>query len=93
MATQVEFECEQHADLSACPDSLIAYDPIFNEYALRIHDGGTSGLMINFCPWCGASLPQSLRDRWFDELGSLGFDNPFAQEIPIQFKSDAWYRF
>ena len=31
-------------------------------------------ITINFCPWCGTQLPESLRDRWFEELELLGKD-------------------
>ena len=91
MASQVEFRCKEHEDLSVCPDSLIIFDPRFNEYGLRVHDGGSSNITIFFCPWCGENLPHSLREEWFNELEALGFDDPFSQEIPAQFRSDAWY--
>ena len=32
-------------------------------YGLIIHDGGTSAVTIQFCPWCGSKLPASKRDR------------------------------
>jgi hypothetical protein len=63
-----------------------------DEYGLIIHDGGTSLRAILYCPWCGATLPASKRERWFDELAALGFDNPIVQPIPIAFTTDAWYR-
>jgi len=92
MRSQVNFLCEIHNDLSQCPDSLITYEPRFNSYGLRVHDGGSSSISIHFCPWCGVSLPHSLRERWFNELDRLGFDDPFSQEIPSEYQSDAWYR-
>jgi hypothetical protein len=65
---------------------------VFNEYGIIVHDGGSSSsITIAFCPWCGAQLPESLRDRWFEALESLGFDNPFEQEIPKEYKTDEWY--
>src|SRR5439155_14634076 len=73
-------------------DALVAYLPKFNEYGLMVHDGGSSVVLISFCPWCGAQLPESLRDRWFSELEALGFDDPAVQDIPERFESDAWYR-
>jgi hypothetical protein len=46
--------CDIHANPFDCPDCLIYRDD--NEYGIIVHDGGTSFVKINFCPWCGASL-------------------------------------
>jgi hypothetical protein len=92
MREQVEFTCEQHASRFDCPDALIGYLLVLNEYGLIVHDGGTSAVNIAFCPWCGTKLPESLRERWFTELAALGFDEPLVQDIPERYKSDEWYR-
>jgi hypothetical protein len=63
MRREVERRCEDHPDRSDCPDCLIAYTPRFREYGIMIHDGGPSVTLIAFCPWCGARLPESLRDK------------------------------
>ena len=36
-------------------------------------------------------LPLSKRDLWFEVLESLGFDEPFEQNIPDDFNSNLWY--
>jgi hypothetical protein len=83
--------CEEHAgDPFACPDMLVAYSHTFDEYGLIVHDGGASTVAISHCPWCGSALPASQRDRWFEELAALGFDDPLAQDIPEQYRSAAW---
>jgi hypothetical protein len=92
MRSQVEFSCEQHASAFDCPDALVSYTPKFNEYALIVHDGGSSGIRIAFCPWCGAKLPESLREKWFAELEALGFEDPGDEAIPSKYKSEEWYR-
>lgn len=92
MRRQAEFECPQHSSTIDCPDALVSYLPKFNEYGLIVHDGGSSVVSIAFCPWCGSRLPESLRGRWFSELGALGFEDPGSQDIPETYKSDAWYR-
>lgn len=92
MAAQIAHACTEHADVFDCPDALIFYKPRFDEYGIIIHDGGTSSLTIHYCPWCGTALPHSRRDRWFDELAALGFDDPATQDIPDAFTTDAWYR-
>lgn len=61
MREQVEYRCPDGHDPYECPDNLIAYNERFREYGLIIHDGGRSKVNIDFCPWCGAKLPESLR--------------------------------
>ncbi|WP_399449174.1 DUF6980 family protein [Streptomyces sp. WAC01280] len=51
--------------------------------------GGTSSITIDFCPWCGRRLPESQRDRWFDELERRGID-PWEDEVPAEFQDDGW---
>ncbi|MBE1589698.1 hypothetical protein H4W80_007956 [Nonomuraea angiospora] len=68
---------------------LISFDERFVEYGLLVHDGGSSSVIISFCPWCGTRLPDSRRDRWFDELEALGID-PGDDEIPIEYRDGRW---
>jgi hypothetical protein len=63
MRREVERVCDQHPDRFNCPDCLVHYSPRFREYGLIVHDGGSSTCLIRFCPWCGAQLPESLRDQ------------------------------
>jgi hypothetical protein len=56
MKEQLEMKCPDHPDLSDCPDSLIYKSKQKNYYGIRVHDGGSSSVAINFCPWCGSSL-------------------------------------
>ncbi|MFJ7974350.1 DUF6980 family protein [Peribacillus sp. NPDC096379] len=70
----------------------IYYNDKFGEYGLIIHDGGTSSLIIDDCPWCGTKLPDSKSDLWFDTLEQLGFDDPFELDIPKKSKYAEWYR-
>ncbi len=91
MSEVVSFECPDHPHPYDCPDALITYGPRFDEYGLIVHDGGLSFVTIMFCPWCGKQLPCSKRDRWFEELEKLGFDDPWDQEIPAEFETDKWW--
>lgn len=34
-------------------DDIIYYIPEFDEYGIVIHDGGSSSITIEYCPWCG----------------------------------------
>jgi hypothetical protein len=92
MVAQVEMVCEAHPNPLDCPDALVSYSDKFDEYGLIVHDGGSSSIQIPFCPFCGAKLPESKRDRWFDELESLGFSEPMEDDIPEQYKTSAWYK-
>jgi len=92
MEQQIAFRCDKHPNPFACPDSLVLYSEQFDEYGIIVHDGGTSLRVISFCPWCGTKLPESKRDRWFEELSALGFDEPFEQDIPSAYRSGKWYR-
>ena len=90
MQAELDKNCSAH-DRFQCPDSLIGYVPKFDEYGIIVHDGGSSIVQINFCPWCGTKLPDSKRDRWFDELEKMGVD-PAGDSIPKEFQSEIWYR-
>jgi hypothetical protein len=90
MRREVERVCDQHPDRHDCPDCLVGYSPAFREYGLLIHDGGSSSSRIRFCPWCGAWLPESLRDEWFAEMERRGID-PWEGEVPAEFQSSAWW--
>jgi hypothetical protein len=55
-------ECEDEGQNKFdCLRNLIAYVPDADEYGIIIHDGGTSYARIEYCPWCGAKLPESIR--------------------------------
>tara|TARA_B100000745_G_C20132989_1_gene388285 strand:- start:1229 stop:1687 length:459 start_codon:yes stop_codon:yes gene_type:complete len=92
MAQYAEFYCEQHPDPKECHDAVIQYDEVFDEYSIP-HGDGISQMMINNCPWCGVALPESKRDLWFDTLASMGYDDPWEQDIPGKFKSKQWRLF
>jgi len=57
MRAQLDWRCETHRSAEDCPDALIAWVPARGVFALLIHDGGTSYIPIQHCPWCGARLP------------------------------------
>ena len=88
MTNALTFECEQHADPFECGDCALIYNPVFDEYGLVVHDGGASYVLIKNCPWCAAALPESQRDRWFDEVDALTGDTDAS--VPAQYLTDAW---
>ena len=87
--SRVRFCCEQMRRAVEDPDVPIVYIPQFNEYGVRILDGGTSFIQLQFCPWCGSKLPESLREAWFAELSKRGIDP--ADDVPPEFTDDRWY--
>ncbi len=92
MTRRLTLDCSTHSDPYECPDVLVTYDEKFDEHGLIIHDGGSSHLLISFCPWCGRRLPDSKRDRWFEELEALGFSDPFEEELPEQYRTAKWWK-
>jgi hypothetical protein len=91
MKKEVARTSAKGADGSDDPDSLVVYIAKFNEYGINVHDGGASYVLIMYCPWCGARLPDSKRDQWFEELERQGL-NPWTDTIPDAYQSDAWFR-
>ena len=67
----------------------IRYIPKFREYGIRVLDGGSSAIRLNFCPWCGAKLPESQRNRWYDEIEKLGLD-PHYDKLPDIYNDERW---
>lgn len=47
-------------------------------------------MQIQLCPWCGASLPSSLRETWFNRLNELGID-PYEEQVPPEYKTAKWW--
>jgi hypothetical protein len=68
----------------------VVYTPKFREYGIPLSDGGSSKLLIDFCPFCGARLPGSTRERWFDTLDELGLE-PGDDRIPAAMETDEWW--
>ena len=56
MSEELGKKCEMHSDRFECPDALVDYAPRAKTYGLIVHDGGSSVIGIDFCPWCGANL-------------------------------------
>ncbi len=72
-------------------DNIVCYSAAVDEYGIPVHDGGNSYVEMRFCPWCGKKLPESKREMWFDTLEAMGYTDPFSDDIPEEFRTDAWY--
>ncbi len=83
--------CEQMNENIKSEDGIVYYSDVFNEYGIPYSDG-VSIMKMEFCPWCGKRLPQSMREKWFNELEALGYEEPWLNEnIPEEYKSDKWW--
>lgn len=89
MAEQIDYRCAEHPDPYDCADNLLVYVAPFQEYGIAVHDGGSSAVTIANCPWCGRRLPDSQRDRWFEELERLGVD-PWSDDVPVEYRDGSW---
>lgn len=56
MSRNASLNCEIHNNKYDCPDVLINFNKKTESYGIIIHDGGTSMISINYCPWCGTNL-------------------------------------
>lgn len=72
-------------------DAPVLYTKKFDEYGLKIWDGGNSFILIDHCPWCGQKLSESRRNEWFDQLEKLGIKDPWKDNIPDKYLTDEWY--
>ena len=66
----------------------IQYDSRFDEYWV---EAGSARQSLFYCPWCGEKLPESQRDKWFDEVEAMGLD-PWGDDVPEPYRSDEWRR-
>ena len=55
----------------------------------------TTTQMIEYCPWCGMKLPESLWSIWYEtvlEIVGEGFLSADDPRLPEEFKTDEWWR-
>jgi hypothetical protein len=88
---KTDFCCDLMRHAVEDPDIPITHTAKFNEFGVKILDGGSSTILLKNCPWCGDKLPLSLRGAWFAELERLGID-PLGNDIPEEFADERWYR-
>ena len=82
--------CEEMKEHLRGGEVAIEFLGKFREYGISYLDGGSSIQTIRYCPWCGAQLPASLRERWFDEIERLGLE-PGDANIPEKYLTERWY--
>jgi hypothetical protein len=82
--------CQELSQNLSKRESALVFIGKFREYGIRVLDGGTSFIQIRFCPWCGQTLPSSLRDEWFSQIEALNLE-PDDPKIPPKFRTGAWW--
>jgi hypothetical protein len=89
MKRNVFCECNENAG-----DKTIFYSKRFDEYMIPVSEGGLSGICIAYCPWCGQKLPESKRERWFEELDEIGIEFSLfdTEQVPPSYLSDDWWK-
>jgi hypothetical protein len=69
-------------------NDTVKYSRRWNEYSIDVNENIQQ--KIYYCPWCGEKLPNSHREKWFDNLEAMGID-PMNDNIPEEFQDEAWY--
>jgi len=85
------FTCFEMERIIKEGENALIYNPKFREFGIQVLDGGSSVQIISYCPWCGKSLPSSLRDEWFDRIEILGLE-PDDEGVPEEMQTDAWWK-
>jgi hypothetical protein len=93
MKIHANFTCDEHLNKYECPDAIIEYIEVFDEYGIIIHNSDGVIQEIKYCPFCGIKLPNSKRQEWVEKLNALGYESPFFDEkIPDEYKTSSWYK-
>ena len=88
--------CERMAMLLGDPKMPLEYFLIAREYGITLkHSPAIQG--IGYCPWCEKRLPKSVREEFFNILEKEygiepAFDIQKDPNIPVEFKSDEWWK-
>jgi hypothetical protein len=85
--------CDQCEEPWNCNYATVVYNEPLDEYGIVLRDRDAEYVLIRYCPWCAARLPDSQRDRWFDALEARGFESPLEArpaDLPPEFLTGAW---
>ena len=89
--TRLPHGCDQMTMAIREPELPMTYDSALREYSIIYSNEAYGHHHIDFCPFCGAALPPSLRDEWFERLDALGLE-PSSPELPDTMRDDRWWR-
>jgi hypothetical protein len=62
MQVHAELHCDVHTDPMECPDILVVYREKSGKDGLPVRDGGSSYVVIRYCPWCGGDITATPND-------------------------------
>lgn len=72
----------------------VGFSEVFRSY--HIETTSDAAQNIEYCPWCGATLPASLRHEWFQLADALGIEDPLEalwdKRVPEEMQTSAWWR-
>jgi hypothetical protein len=83
--------CDELRKYVDVPSSPLVYLSSFREFGLIASPAEPVLQKIDYCPFCGAKFPKSLRDEWFERIWEMGLDSN-SQDIPDRFRGDEWWR-
>lgn len=87
----LEHQCEIHDSVFDCCDHLFFYNRVYDEYGVILHDGGSSYIVIRFCPFCGHEFPKSKREEYFNLIyNELKITS--LNDLSEEFKTDEWWK-
>lgn len=74
-------------------ECALGYSAQFREFSLEVRPGRPVLQRLAFCPFSGRAFPEPLRNRFFDELASLGLDDGLAdmERAPTEYQSETWW--
>lgn len=79
--------CDQLLFLVGEEDFPLIYKPKYRQYGILYFDQ-RSYVRIEFCPFCGQKLPESLRDEYFARLEEMGLS---LENAPPEMRTDEWW--
>ena len=96
MVAQREHCCEDMDFFLKEGKVAIDYCPIEREYSIKL-PSSSAIQVINYCPWCGTSLPTSLHENYYEILQrEYGIDDLTdvhqQKRIPKEFTTDEWWK-
>lgn len=91
MSIDLPHDCETMVACIRDDEVPIVYNDVVREFALRVRDGDLAVVqVIQFCPWCGQKLPDSLREEWFALATARGYE--LGDPLPSGLSDGAWWR-